>query len=226
MSKELRYAAYIDRLISNWSDPNRPYESMEPLFKAFGCHFTEQDGSRGWIISTPHPTDTDVEGIVRQALKSILTVRSRNDWVDESDSMALFDVLGINDRWRECLLEVDTAHCLVAMLVEFAAIENPARAYHAINLELAQIVAPLVLKILNDWLSPAKPYEKLPPPSELARLFFGDFWPEFALDPDVLSTDFRALPKSIRTMCPPFIPGLLPAHLEPIATDLPSIHFS
>lgn len=73
-----------------------------------------------------------------------------------------------------------------------------------------------VCNMLNNWLKPATPWEKLPGDAEIAELLFGAAWILLADNENFVLADI------VRRERPAFLPGLCPAQLQPGSATLPA----
>lgn len=215
------YEQVVNNLTTSWEDPER-YIPLDQLFKIIGCYSMERCEVQGWRITLPVAVDATHEAVVRDALRRITRRRIKTDWVDEAETMSLLDGLRENDRWRDYLPDVDMAHSLAAMLIEFADIEENVATFPPINIELARIVAPSVHHIISHWFFPLAPKrERCPTAPEMARRIFGDAWVELMIDPK--ESGFRYISNMVRSTRPPFRQGLISEQAHSLAIELPTL---
>lgn len=164
-------------------------------------------------ISEPPQPEPRYEAIVTNALvvaiRTCITIHGDNNDID-----SVIDGLIKNNRWRSCLNTADDAYHLVETLVTFHHNRGLYAGMHTLQASLSNDVRNVISQWLGGRLIPLEMT-----PIETARLFFGDAWCYLSLEYD----SKHSIIALIRRERPPFMPGLLPAHLEPKSLLLPGL---
>jgi hypothetical protein len=189
---------------------------LNEITRALGCRYWEADPTRsGADIFTPRCPDAVHEAIVSHALLEIFRVNAACD-NDDDISDSILDGLLINERWRLCLTNPKDACHFVEMLAIFYLGFNPHYSAHTV---LKAAMLKDVHKLTQKWLGfDGAPSELTP--TALPRLAFGEAWCGLFLTEGM---PFSEIFYIVDAQMPPFMPGLLPAHLESTALPLPSM---
>jgi hypothetical protein len=186
------------------------------LLDALGCRHLAGT-TDGYHFSSPCQPPVENEQLVRRTLVMALQTHVEIDGLRD-DGFSILDGLSRNERWRECLETMEDAYNLVLLLLDFIeALSNPEPVVEKAKF-LCGVESGAVC-ILEQWLSPLAPGAQgytLPTSKALCPALFGSAWCELVLGPPDANWNDRGM---IYTHRPPFLPGLLPAHLE--AADLP-----
>jgi hypothetical protein len=143
-----------------------------------------------------------------------LLVSMGHDHAYPADLIAILAGLSVNTCWNACLEGEDNAYALAASVVQYAEKHT--------GFSMARAAVPAVCKLLNGWLAPSIPWEKLPKPEDLCKHLFGEAWCHFNF-PATSDTADR-----ISRERPPFVPGVCPCQdgqsaafgVEPLPGDL------
>jgi hypothetical protein len=128
----------------------------------------------------------------------------------------LFSDMAHNKRWTICIEDVDDAITFAAFLAQQILLlqSDPDRWSPE-----RRARAPLILKIVNQWLKPSRPLYGLPLVNHFARALFGDVWGDLVLTDTVQEWDIH---KIITASRPAFQAHMVP-HKVDLAIDLPSL---
>jgi hypothetical protein len=193
---------------------------IRPLLRALGCRYVSDDGASRpagpFTICTPPQPDVLDEPIVRDVLQQALRFHVRTGLMHDGDSFSLLQGLYVNNRFHDCLANVDDAYALAALCTEVA---DETTVSHV--LPDGTYEYPCLWLLLNEWLKPETNIPKQPSKKEVLRLFFGDAWYELCVEHTGIE-DWE-LPGIVNNTKPPFRPGLLRIELEPTAIGLPSL---
>jgi hypothetical protein len=217
------YAETIEELVkkSKKHHSRTPFEQgpTEKLLLALGCRC--MDTGRRECLSEVYSPPAEYEQLVRVTLKEALHRCFENNiltW-ESRDAIALLDGFTKNDRWRDCLEDVDSALELTRLLVAFTHGVKAGGVFNS-DVPLRYAVLPAACALLNTWLGRHEAFVGVFGAAEVARALFGDAWCDLALDSDAASVKVA---KMITLHRPPFVHGLLPDGIETAAEDLPSL---
>lgn len=211
-----------------------PSGSIWPLLDALGCACLDDETgvdvygvSRNWFPTTPKRTRRVHEALIGETLALALDTCAReaafieqgNDDIDFS----LLDGLSKHRRYLSCFNTEEGSYHLALLLFNVTertrrSAADPDQHGNRDNYLFAMDKAgsEAFCRLVNDWLKPAKPFLKTPSTEILMRVLFGD-----ALCDLVGSDVAHSMVRS--GMRPPFMPGLLPAHLESAPHPLPGL---
>lgn len=205
----------------------RDREPVTELLGALGCCHLKAKFPFSNVVQSSQ-TSLEDEPLVRETL--VLTLRSHveKDGV-RFDGYAILEGLSRRERWRDCLFTLDDAYNLTLLLLDFmAAVETGEDDTE--KTRFLQAVLPGAFQILWEWThSPEwKMWDKsaleIPGSLQICRAFFGSAWCDLVLCPP--GTKFWNDRGMISSHRPPFLPGLLPEHLDAAVVPLPDMDLS
>jgi hypothetical protein len=165
------------------------------------------------VSTPPQPKPEDEDLVVTSLISALRTSVDR--YCDDTDKESIIDGLLRNDRWRACLNTPEDAYCLAQVLIMF---------FHNMDLEEGYLtfrasMAEGVRDAVSQWIRPRELPAKMSA-MEMARLLFGVAWCELRLESNATKWEINPIIRSDR---PPFMPGLLAAHLEADVLPLPTM---
>jgi hypothetical protein len=218
MSETLTYEDEIgmlrDKYLTRWNSE----ADTAKLWSLLGClHFERGRSidSDPWLLVAGDEPNTEQEKLASQTLSILLLDVMKND-----DGFSLLDGLSKNDRWKTCLMTLESGHALSGWLMHFSICHRKTMAPPMPR--MFEMMQPALCTLLNDWTQPCIPYTDFPAPNVLAQSLFGSAWCGLFLKDDFDTGYFKSLISSTRA---PFLPGLLedpacvPLHLPTL--DVP-----
>jgi hypothetical protein len=180
-----------------------------PLATELGCRSAIEvlSAEIGRPVRIHNPTQPDpvYEDLVSRALLEVLRI-SYTAHADHEARDSVLDGMLLKNRWRLCLETQDDAYRFAETLVTFHYNLQEDSGYRTFR----TTIAPDVRNAVVQWVSPRFVPEQLTV-LEIARLMLGSAWCDLRLDNEPTRW---AVNKLIWAERPPFMPGLLPAHLE------------
>jgi hypothetical protein len=202
------------------------------LVDSLGCINLQYGGRRDlWRLSDPAQPSPEDEAFVADTLLELFLHPRKHKPAAEMN-VSILHGLSNNSRWRKCLHSEAGAYRLATLLVSFPHAHEQTMD-NAGGLALCTATAPGVCTILNEWLGDRstvgvhnfQPGEitgsSTAASLHVARAIFGSAWCDIALPTNEIAPWERS--DVISAQRPPFLPGLLPARLEPVALLLPSM---
>jgi hypothetical protein len=180
------------------------------------------DGGATWG-DKPLPNAQDLAAVQR-CLPVILT--QMGDSLPSMQRMSILAGLRKYDCWRNCLVSDVGAYALAGAIVRY--IDD-----YWDEGKLDRLAAPHVCALLNAWLKPSEPWEKLPGVVTLCQSMFGTAWCVLSLPDDCLDVfggaEVRRLASTyyvdqlVLAARPPFLPGLCQFQLNIQSAPLPEL---
>jgi hypothetical protein len=190
---------------------------LEPLLSALGCRYSIVRSSVSSVCEPEQPLETDEPLVQKTLLEALHWYCNVQGYA--LDGMSLLDGLLRRGRWKACLESTDDASRLAALLIEFLGALYAGANYTYAD-ELRNRLLPDVCAMLNDWLRPEVEFRSTPTAALLLRHLFGDAWCALHLTG---ADDYWKVKMLVLVEQPPFLPGLLPAHLAVNAEELPEL---
>jgi hypothetical protein len=217
LNYEERIASLVEKHITN--RPIAPYLSTADLVSALGCR-NIGDPNRLQAFDVPEQPNPEYEALVVSTLLLTLHSHLARPAYNSHDGLAIIDGLMRNQRWRECLKDLDTAYAFAILLSDGSLAPDDRKPVDPdTNLNLKRTVEIDARIALQDWIPNV--VHPLVQPRRLVKAMFGEVW----FDLVVVGLDIAThhLPDAIKGLRPPFSPGLLPPHLEPVVLPLPAL---
>jgi hypothetical protein len=186
------------------------YIPLDDLTAKLGCRTVAHCQS---VYVTLQP-GLEYEDLVTASLLTALRISVSITTPDGENSRdSVMDGLLRNNRWRACLSTSDDAYCLVQLFVSF--FDNLQRDSGASTLRSS--LTSDARDAIAQWVLPREMPNQMSA-LETVRLVFGPAWCAVCLPEDATKWDINLL---IRKERPPFMPGLLPVHLDHESLPLP-----
>lgn len=186
-------------------------DDLAPLLSVLGCSHLDGDTS---FEQPPACEELLVTNTLLHALHWYCDVQGHM-----VDGVLILDGLLRGQRWKSCLTSTRGAICLTIVLLEFFN-GRDSDGYFSYAKGLRSRMLPGVLSLLNEWLRPVVPLKEPSSVDVLLPSLFGAAWCTIHLTDDSDLWNARLM---ILNHQPPFVPGLLPAHLTPCAQMLPDL---
>jgi hypothetical protein len=191
---------------------------IKPLLVALGCtHLNANETAVQYQSPNSPPKSAANEELIARTLVRALYTQPMDGTHFPEDGFSLLIGLSANQRWRVCLESLDASYELAVALLS-SCIASPSI---DAGLVLMSAADNHICALLNDWVSPVKPFRHAPDPLVVARCLFGEAWCSLSLEE--FPQPSYSLPHIVRSQRPPFLAGILPARLETAAIGLPTL---
>jgi hypothetical protein len=190
---------------------------------ALGCPYVESDPFTHLDVVKYKALPRDNKALFGYTVPKLLVDVMAHLPDDALGVSSLLGGLARSGCWRACLERIESAHALAVAICYF--IDTCADIC-----ALDTYVEKDVLKIINEWLAPLRPWSKLPPVIVVATELFGSWWCDLALDGVVQEPpgqgdwdDGYFTAHVIAKNRPPFLPGLCPIQIDVDLEQLPDL---
>lgn len=196
----------------------------KPLLFELGCEILAADQD-AFCTHRPTPPAAVHDAAVSEAFGDLLRWYSECGMshedgfvsLDEANGFSIATGLLAKSRWRDRIATPDGAHQLAVLLVHLTdatdRINGESTAYAQ---ALKKAAAPVVRRLVNEWLQPDPPFNPGASVDQLTRALFGDAWCEMVL------VNGLTAPKQIYRGRPPFMPGI-PCFEQANSLPLPTL---
>jgi hypothetical protein len=193
---------------------------MSEIYPLLGCRYLAINRTPGsashWEVFEAAQPEEKYENVVTAALVDVMRVNEVTK--PFAEGFFILDGLSRQRRWRACLLTMDDAHDLSVLLAQYSVCSRKSMSAPLPGMFLE--MHPAILAVLNEWTTPETPYTDFPELSALACALYGNAWVDLCVPEKCETDDFRRL---VRSMRPPFLPGLVAA--DSAGYKLPEIAF-